>query len=125
MSKLQNISNNISKIFEKCPKKRHAHKIDDSPALLVREFQMPHIGSNIHNKQWFIPIKIHHSSAKFGKTSNLVTLLWGKWNENGTITNNRSETHHEDIENTACARPLVSKIHYLCFVQISHASNVS
>ena len=45
--------------------------------------------------------KIRHSSSKLGKTSHLVTLLWGKWKENGTITNNRSKTHHDSIENPA------------------------
>ena len=28
---------------------RLAHKIDDSPALLVLQFQMPHVRANIHS----------------------------------------------------------------------------
>ena len=44
-------------------------------------------------------MKIHHKSAKLGKIPTLVSLLWGKWKENGTITNNRSQTPHDGIEN--------------------------
>ena len=34
-----------------------------------------------------------------GKKPPLVSLLLGKWEENGTITNNRSETPQDGIEN--------------------------
>ena len=47
-----------------------------------------------------------HSSAILGKVSKLVTLLWGKWEENGTITNNRSKTHHDSIENPVIIRAM-------------------
>ena len=40
-------------------------------------------------------VKMHHSSAKREKIPNLVTLHKVKWEENGTITNNRSKTPHE------------------------------
>ena len=42
-----------------------------------------------------------HSSAILEKKPPLVSLLWGKWEENGTITNNRSATVHEPLENPA------------------------
>ena len=34
-----------------------------------------------------------------GKKPPLVSLLLGKWEENGTITNDRSETPQDGIEN--------------------------
>ena len=40
-----------------------------------------------------------HSSAILGKKPPLVSLLLGKWEENGTIKNNRSETPHDGIDN--------------------------
>ena len=40
-----------------------------------------------------------HSSAISEKLPNLVTLHKGKWEENGTITENRSQTVHEPLEN--------------------------
>ena len=70
-------------------------------ALLVLEFQMPHFGSNIHNKHvWrlrmFILLKIvHHKGAIFGGKLNLVTLHKVKWKENGTILKNHNETVHK------------------------------
>ena len=48
---LKILSKNILKFKKKL---RLAHKIDDSTALLVLEFQMPHFGSIIHNKFMFI-----------------------------------------------------------------------
>ena len=66
--------------------------------LLVLEFQMPHFGSIIHNKI-FIKIKCATQVQCQGKKPPLVSLLLGKWEENGTITNNRSETPQDGIEN--------------------------
>ena len=37
----------------------------------------------------------------WGKIPNLVTLHSVRWEENGTITNNRSQTPPEGIENPA------------------------
>ena len=60
---------------------------------------MPHFGSIIHNKFMFIKIKCATHMHYWGKKPPLASLLWGKWEENGTITNNRSATVHEPLEN--------------------------
>ena len=60
---------------------------------------MPHFGSIIHNKFMFIKIKCATQVQYWGKKPPLVSLLLGKWEENGTITENRSQTVHEPLEN--------------------------
>ena len=75
-------------------KRRLAHKIDDSPALLVLEFKMPyflikylhqHLSGNLRD---IILIK---NAPLWETIPDLVTLLWGKWLINGTIATNVTE----------------------------------
>ena len=44
------------------------------------------------------------------KVLSLVTLHKGKWEENGTITNNRSATDHKRLENPGFVGSIQSKI---------------
>ena len=74
--------------------------------VACRKAKLLHFEQNIYrnsiNATLQIIKKIHILNWKFQfwrKIPNLASLHKGKWEENGTITNNRSATVHEHLEN--------------------------